>query len=575
MKKFSKIILLVLSLCLALCLVACDKDNGQSGGDDHTHSWGDGVVTKQATYNADGEKTYTCSCGQTQKETIPSLIPTEAQVSQGIQTAKNDVNQNYNFKINLSGNVNVMGYSGTANANYDGKYRFNTQTKDLTFMRETSGILLYDSREYIYTEGDSRIKIVTNPSDVMKKLSIIPKEDEELDMVNLPFIKLVQALDAENLSSIQKQSGQYRFSAKMLVASNNEIINKLLGKIEKMGSNITIKDVSFNNPQGGIDFNFNLTDEGKLADFSYSISVSFPVSGQSVTIALKYEQINDSSAITSPTISGYAFDSATVESKVSSINSAITALKNTNTYSLDFVAKNDFDAGWNHNALVDKYTARMYKNVNSTRVDFNHSYKYKSHTEEDGAESFAYTVGNVITDDKVYEISRKGSNTQTERNGVTADSRFDIMTGDLVLDAADVDFIKTTNNSDGSITYRLFLKDSANTAIQQNIANLINSNTAPGVIPVENYFNSSAYTIEEGVYEMTVKNGILVGCNVEIEMRYTPVGGQYTDDVITLKNSIELAVNENYDKASEYVAPNNVNTTIGHIGLNNSKYYIL
>ena len=39
----------------------------------HTHSWGSGTVTKEPTCTESGERTYTCSCGETRTETISAL----------------------------------------------------------------------------------------------------------------------------------------------------------------------------------------------------------------------------------------------------------------------------------------------------------------------------------------------------------------------------------------------------------------------------------------------------------------------------------------------------------------------
>lgn len=39
----------------------------------HTHSWDAGTVTKEPTCTEAGEKTYTCSCGETKTEALPSL----------------------------------------------------------------------------------------------------------------------------------------------------------------------------------------------------------------------------------------------------------------------------------------------------------------------------------------------------------------------------------------------------------------------------------------------------------------------------------------------------------------------
>lgn len=45
-----------------------------AGGDTHTHSWNDGVVTVEPTEDAEGVKTYTCTvCGETRTETVPAL----------------------------------------------------------------------------------------------------------------------------------------------------------------------------------------------------------------------------------------------------------------------------------------------------------------------------------------------------------------------------------------------------------------------------------------------------------------------------------------------------------------------
>lgn len=39
----------------------------------HTHSWDDGVVTKEASCSEEGIRTFTCSCGETKEEDIPLI----------------------------------------------------------------------------------------------------------------------------------------------------------------------------------------------------------------------------------------------------------------------------------------------------------------------------------------------------------------------------------------------------------------------------------------------------------------------------------------------------------------------
>lgn len=589
MKKTTLLLTVILSLLLIVGMIACsnkEQTNDQTptqgttepSGEQqppHTHSYGEGTVTTAATYNAAGIKTYTCSCGEKKTESIPSLCPNAAQVVQGIQSSAEQTKKSYDFDITLNGQINVMGFTGNGNAVYSGKYRYDKTTSQLRFERTTSGNILYNTHEYIYSEGDSRVKVSLNKQNKVKNISISAANNEELNMFNLPFVEIIEALKADNLSDVKKDSSKpnYKFSAAMKFSSGFTPIEKLLTYVGVMGANISIKNVTFTNPQGGVKVYFNLTDDGKLADYTFAINVSFPISGQTVSITLDYQQKSSSTEITLPNIKNYISDSDQKSSLLSDINSAINAVKGSSAYSLDLTAENNFDAGWNKTAVVDKYISRMYKNTNDGRVDFNHSYLYKSHTEEDGKENFKYTVGN-IQDGSVYMISRKGTNAQTPLPDVGINDRFDIHLTGMNIATNDVDFIYVVNNSDGSTTYNVFLKAATGTNVQKKICDLINSNEGDDVVPVENYFNENDYRLEECDCSFTVKSGKLVSALLKTELRYSPTDGDSVGSIVTLKNSITLSVNENLDKAQEYSAPKNVETKLGSYGLNNAKYYI-
>ena len=256
MKNYVKITVFMLIFTLLLSFAACsnNKDgDGEQGPDGHTHSYGTAVTTKTATYNADGETTATCSCGATKKETIPSLIPTTAVVADGITVVKNSASQAYDFNIGAVGNVSLFGYTGSADAQYSGKYRYNSSSDSLQFYRRTSGKLLMDADEYICTQGDTRLKVKTTTAGQVKKVELAPKTDDELNMLNLPFISLVYALKADNMNAITKNtSGAYKFKTAIHISSSFSPVNKLLSAVSKLGENITIKDVTFSNPQNGI-----------------------------------------------------------------------------------------------------------------------------------------------------------------------------------------------------------------------------------------------------------------------------------------------------------------------------------
>jgi hypothetical protein len=206
-------------------------------------------------------------------------------------------------------------------------------------------------------------------------------------------------------------------------------------------------------------------------------------------------------------------------------------------------------------------------------VYFNHSYEYKAHHETDGAETYKYTLGNVIGDDAgVYLVSRKGSNSVDEAEGsYSADTQFDLLTSMAKINAADVDCIKLVEK-DGETVYKVYLNKSAAKSIQKSIIDIINSNDAEGVVDVTNYMDLEEYVFEEAVVEVKYLNGELVSIECETEVNYTPIGGDYTEYNVTLKNSISLEINAELEKAEEYKAP----TSTGKLaGIGASKYYLV
>ena len=238
-KVIFSIVLCLVCLALATCLVACgdkqqeeNNQNGENGGgtsqlkdfdnvtflddvviyDGQEHvltvnnlpdgaevAYSSNKATEigdyraQAVISKEGYKTKTLTAKLT-------VMPSAQLIVDSRKVHAEAVDQNYDFFLNLSGTLDVLGYKGTANANYDGKYRYNINTNDLQFKRITSGILLYDSTEYIYTKNDSKIKLVQNDKNEVKKLSVIAKNNDELNLINLPFVSIVDSLKTDNIS---------------------------------------------------------------------------------------------------------------------------------------------------------------------------------------------------------------------------------------------------------------------------------------------------------------------------------------------------------------------------------------
>ena len=171
-------------------------------------------------------------------------------------------------------------------------------------------------------------------------------------------------------------------------------------------------------------------------------------------------------------------------------------------------------------------------------------------TADDG--KFEFVIGN-ITDSTVY--IRNSEDEVETITGQSADSAFDSLVSPVATVTADdiACIVKTTTGN--SAVYTLHLSNAAAIDMQSTILELLNGNTAK-VTEVDNYFNSTEYTVEEAYIEITVANGKFAAANLNTEFGYYPVDNiEYADDNATLIDTIEIAVNGRLDDATDYEIP--------------------
>ena len=58
--------------------------------EEHTHTWGDGIVLKEPTFTEEGAKIYICDCGETKHEVLPELY-----YSKGLEYTLNEDEESY------------------------------------------------------------------------------------------------------------------------------------------------------------------------------------------------------------------------------------------------------------------------------------------------------------------------------------------------------------------------------------------------------------------------------------------------------------------------------------------------
>lgn len=517
------------------------------------------------------------ACGETNENTTGSDDPdtqktppvatetlTSAKLVSAIQESVEAKEQNYDFTLDFSGSLSLGSLqTPDATAKYVCNYRFNTETGALSFKRVTSGALLYDATEYIYSSGDSRVVVKMNDKNEVKKTSVEPA-NADLKLVNLPFTELVSSLSTEEIESITKlPSGEYRASLRL--SSEKPALKALCGALGKMDTSINLKGVTFDNPVNGLDFTFRMSGEA-FTGYTVKARIDIPVKGASANLDLAYTQNASSTPVAIPSTTGIVTDQTEIGREIDAIDAALTAVRSSSAYSLDVEAVNEMDPAWNVIATKDSYKARLYKNTaEGGDVSFNHSFEFHSHHEEQGRETYKFTIGNT-QENKTYLLSRKGTNTLTELSNVTAETQFDLLTAPFGCDAADFDCLKKVTEK-GKTTYTFFLKDAVVAAMSEEIVAFLNTNESEGVVDVENNFNHDDYTVKDAALTVVMEGDTLVSMKLDTEIKYNPTAGEYTENNVTLNNTLSLTVNENLSKAQDYSAPKKPEATLGIGGL--------
>ncbi|MDE5562802.1 MAG: hypothetical protein K2J01_04575 [Clostridiales bacterium] len=565
-KKAAAILAAVMGLSMAGMLVACGNNTTPSG------------TTKPE--QSGPSQTETTKPEQQQPQQPQVTLPTKEQVVRARQRAVESTVQGYDFNLTFKGDFSILGIGASLTGRYDGSYRYDSATDTVSFKRTTSGPLLFDSTAYVFTSGDSRVKMTMDGSAV-KKLSVEIPEEQNITMINLPVVAIVDSVREANIDSVTaSQDSAYAYSCPLKLDSTNPVCNVINQVFEKLGTGVSFKGIKLNASASALDFNLK---DDKINDFHFKFQMEVGVKNTKVGLTVDYKQTGNTTALNVPNSAntGILYTAADIQREAGIINAAFEDLKDDPVYSLDLTAKNEFDPGWNKLATTDSYKARMYKKTDEdNNVWFNHSYCYKAHDEQDGKENYKYTLGNINGEDEdnqgVWLISRKGTNTQTKvTDVVTADTQFDFLTNMVKPDASKIDCIKKQVKGTETV-YKIYLGKDGTANVQKKIVDMINTNPYDSVITVNNYFNTE-YLIKDADIEVTLKDGKIDSVKCDTKLCYTPTGGEYDEYNITLDNIIELTANKNLDKANKYTIPTKVKGNVLGWGknLNDSEYYIL
>lgn len=501
----------------------------------------------------------------TQPETekpAPTTL-TAAEAAAAIEKTMSDPLQRYAFVLTLDGTINYKDYSKTMTGKISGDVQYDRTNDVFSYKKVTEGSLISPQTTYAYSKDTDRITVALNSKGALANASVLPTDKQDPLTTASPFIAIVRAMDEKNVADLKKEtSGEYGWSCRMILASDNALLQKAFGQIEGLGLLLTVGKVELDNPDGGVTLFFNVNGDGRLTDYTMSTKVRVPFAeNASVVLTLTYTQSKAEGDVKVQVPDNILFDKAAIAAELKTLADAYAALKGDNTYSLSLKARNEFDPGWNKLAIVDQMTSTLYKNGSA----FNNSFTYKSHTEEDGKESYKYTIGN-IQDGSVWLVSRKGSNKYEKTDAYTADERFDYLTDVILPDVSEIKCL-AKYGSGADVSYDVFFTDDAVQTLVDKVLGYVNSNPAPEVIPVNNYVNKTACEITKVGAYFELKGGIPVKANCDLQIRYAPVGGDYRGQSITLDEVLELNVNSALAKAKKYESPKKAESTLGIGGL--------
>lgn len=574
MKKFSILFLTFIFSFCSFGLVACGNKSQPDETQICEHVWDDGTITTKATKSTQGTITYVCSlCDETKEELYDIKVPTATETYLARQMVVNEDTEGYDFSFSLGSNLSILGLGTSVEGNYTGKYRHNKLNNTETFYRKTSGALFFDSSAYSYTLNDNKVKLECDEYNNPEKVSVMSNSDDSF-FANKSIVSLVNSIQTSYINDVRLDNDEtpYDFVAEINFSANQPLISKFTWVLSDFGTKIALKNASFTNLTA-VPIHFNIDENGRLNDFKMEINLEIHVKLTTINVYLIYEQKGSNSDIQIPTTNNLSIDSAKINSDIQKINQALNDLKNSDSYSIDAIAKNELDPSWNKLAIVDKYTARLYKNKVDENIWFNHSYEYKSHHEDDGAEKYSYTIGNII-DGSTHKVSRKGINETEALADVSADTQFDYLINPFILKDSNIDCISTT--SSGSTTvYKIHMNKFAAISIQARVLQIINSNDEPGVVDVNNYMGAQI-TIKKAIFVITITDGHLENISIETDLKYNPTAGEFTDYNVTLTNALELKINNNLEKAQSYIAPEKAEGNVFETdALDNAKCYIL
>lgn len=600
--KLRKILLSILAFILVACMlftgfVGCDETTDDKD-DDTTQSDDDQKGTKYTvTYNGTNLAATSISAGSklskptdptkadhlfagwytdanyTTKATFPLTINSDTNLYAkffSYETAFEEARANtigttvpgyeYDYNFNVAVTFKGIGLSGTSTGT--AKYNKNSNVSYYD-VKNNSGVLFYDSTQYLIRRGDQLQQISVNEDGKMTKFeSAIVSSDYIVDTSS--FAKALFEYTDDQLHSISKTTTTNKYelntsfnASKAISILGNNINHPLL---EKFTGGL---------PTTSVNTAMYVTFESDtIKTYSYEMTINVTELQLSLTYDLTFKNQGNAPSITTQTFDGISLTPAEIAASKSEIMEYFTAFKQSERSSYDFEFNSGVDYGLTTGEINATFQGSALRKLTSSKLYFHNDIEidsdYKNADLYKSADiADVHVKKTMLSDGSVHLIEKKTLVDATEEiENYTGDDNDNYYLLDAINNIGDYAFVEKEVKN-GTITYSIGVSTNG-------VINLLNwfdqkldldpLGNASQDVKIFGTFDASSISVDKAEIIVTVENGELSSIEIEIKgsysTRFENSRDFTTSDIAAFDLSYEIEVTDDGDDFEPFTTVN-------------------
>ena len=470
----------------------------------------------------------------------------------------------YQYDFSVKAKIKFKDALSFSPAQYSGTTYVKTDNPNTQFLqkRELSGLLLFDSTNYIYNVGTDLIKV---SADENKDFSVINHEtvSSVYDFDKFNFGHIIKSLNDDHVLGVKKSGDKYN-----LTLHANFSQDSLLGMLNFIDSSIILKALNaYTKAQWGVNFSVNAwakfnNDQTYLSAFHFDASVTIR---NAFDIGFEFDQTfvkyGNGVSIVLPTFNNTITNESQVTTEINRVKFALQNSKARSTSYYDYKVKTTVDHGVSLsnplglavNSTTQGYTKRQ---VTSEAVYFNNrlqvdsDYKNADQYGSDLIKDYDSYRARLSNGD-VYNVldPKIGFNQYTLMDGYNNDDidNYYMLPAESLLSFNNLKVVKKTTDNDGNTTYQFGLTTNAVKDVldfyNKQIRIDYNEVTVFDIYKVLNEFSG-----KKALLKYTVNSSDLI-TNIEMDFK-----GFYVDSSTNKQVKFRHEVDIDFDYTKSYTA---------------------